>query len=87
MFLNQFYTYHKLTICFCLYLESLTEWANFYRLLLQSLSCRRFPPTLANLSNMDVVIKDGKANITANFKLLNSVLSLDEFYMLTMWMI
>ncbi|ESR43116.1 hypothetical protein CICLE_v10012319mg [Citrus x clementina] len=33
----------------------------------------RFPPTLANLSNMDVVIKDGKANITANFKLLNSI--------------
>ncbi|GAY32648.1 hypothetical protein WN943_004639 [Citrus x changshan-huyou] len=33
----------------------------------------RFPPTLANLSNMDVVIKDGKANITANFKLLNLI--------------
>ncbi|KAH9737558.1 putative plastid-lipid-associated protein 13 [Citrus sinensis] len=55
------------------FIFDLTEWANFYRLLLQSLSCRRFPPTLANLSNMDVVIKDGKANITANFKLLNSI--------------
>ncbi|KAH9673932.1 putative plastid-lipid-associated protein 13 [Citrus sinensis] len=39
----------------------------------------RFPPTLANLSNMDVVIKDGKANITANFKLLNLIESKFSF--------
>lgn len=29
---------------------------------------------MANLSKMDVVIKDGYANITANMKLLNSVI-------------
>ncbi|KAB1226702.1 putative plastid-lipid-associated protein 13, chloroplastic [Morella rubra] len=33
----------------------------------------RFPSTLANLSKMDVVIKDGNAKITANMKLLNSI--------------
>ncbi|KAJ4705568.1 Plastid-lipid associated protein PAP / fibrillin family protein [Melia azedarach] len=34
---------------------------------------QRFPSTLANLSKMDVVIKDSKANVTANLKLLNSI--------------
>lgn len=38
-----------------------------------SLLFERFPPTLANLAKMDVVIKDGYANITANMKLLNSI--------------
>ncbi|KAG2683310.1 hypothetical protein I3760_10G026400 [Carya illinoinensis] len=33
----------------------------------------RFPSTLANLSKMDVAIKDGNAKITANLKLLNSI--------------
>lgn len=33
----------------------------------------RFPSTLANLSNMDVVIKDGYAKITANLRFLNSI--------------
>ncbi|EXC04786.1 hypothetical protein L484_007894 [Morus notabilis] len=33
----------------------------------------RFPPNLANLSKMDVVIKDAYANITANTRLLNSI--------------
>ncbi|KAK2651319.1 hypothetical protein Ddye_018808 [Dipteronia dyeriana] len=33
----------------------------------------RFPSTLANLSKMEVMIKDQKANITANLKLLNSI--------------
>lgn len=33
----------------------------------------RFPSTLANLSKMDVAIKDGYAKITANLKLLNSI--------------
>ncbi|OWM82656.1 hypothetical protein CDL15_Pgr002231 [Punica granatum] len=33
----------------------------------------RFPTTLANLTKMDVLIKDGYANITANIKLLNSI--------------
>jgi hypothetical protein len=33
----------------------------------------RFPSTLANLSKMDVSIKDGYAKITANLKLLNSI--------------
>jgi hypothetical protein len=33
----------------------------------------RFPPTLANLSKMDVVIKDGSAKITAVLKLFNSI--------------
>lgn len=33
----------------------------------------RFPSTLANLSKMDVVIKDNYANITANMKLLNAI--------------
>ncbi|KAG5063478.1 hypothetical protein AAZX31_02G163900 [Glycine max] len=32
-----------------------------------------FPSTLANLSKMDVVIKDGNAKITANMRLLNSI--------------
>ncbi|XP_030519248.2 probable plastid-lipid-associated protein 13, chloroplastic isoform X2 [Rhodamnia argentea] len=31
----------------------------------------RFPATLANLSKMDIMIKDGYARITANLKLLN----------------
>jgi len=35
--------------------------------------CRNFPSSLANLSKMDVVIKDGNAKITANLTLLNSV--------------
>ncbi|KAM7530159.1 hypothetical protein LguiB_033569 [Lonicera macranthoides] len=33
----------------------------------------RFPPTLANLSKMDVLIKDGSAKITTILKLLNSI--------------
>ncbi|CAH9117656.1 unnamed protein product, partial [Cuscuta europaea] len=33
----------------------------------------RFPPSLANLSRLDVLIKDSYANITANLKLLNSI--------------
>ncbi|GLT77944.1 hypothetical protein SLA2020_494970 [Shorea laevis] len=33
----------------------------------------RFPSTLANLSKLDVVIKDGYAKITAKLKLLNSI--------------
>ncbi|KAL1533990.1 putative plastid-lipid-associated protein 13, chloroplastic [Salvia divinorum] len=33
----------------------------------------RFPPALANLSNLDVVIKDGYANISASLKFLNSI--------------
>lgn len=33
----------------------------------------RFPPTVANLTKMDVVIKDGSAMITANLKLLNMI--------------
>ncbi|KAI3474534.1 hypothetical protein Pfo_029449 [Paulownia fortunei] len=33
----------------------------------------RFPPALANLSKLDVVIKDGYANISASVKLLNSI--------------
>ncbi|MFS7943132.1 putative plastid-lipid-associated protein [Helianthus anomalus] len=33
----------------------------------------RFPATLANLSKMDVVIKDGYAKITANLKFLNAI--------------
>ncbi|KAH7554279.1 hypothetical protein JRO89_XS12G0153300 [Xanthoceras sorbifolium] len=33
----------------------------------------RFPSTLANLSKMEMMIKDQKANITANLKLLNSI--------------
>uniref|UniRef100_A0A5B7ACX9 Putative plastid lipid-associated protein n=1 Tax=Davidia involucrata TaxID=16924 RepID=A0A5B7ACX9_DAVIN len=33
----------------------------------------RFPSTLANLSRLDLVIKDGYAKITANMKLLNSI--------------
>ncbi|XP_022864304.1 probable plastid-lipid-associated protein 13, chloroplastic isoform X2 [Olea europaea var. sylvestris] len=35
----------------------------------------RFPPTLANLSNLDTVIKDEYANIAANIKLLNLIQS------------
>ncbi|XAR70034.1 hypothetical protein NMG60_11001849 [Bertholletia excelsa] len=34
---------------------------------------QRFPTTLANLSKMDVVIKDGYAKITAVMRLLNSI--------------
>ncbi|CAI0406674.1 unnamed protein product [Linum tenue] len=34
---------------------------------------RRFPSDLANFSNMDVVIKEGKARATANMKLLYSI--------------
>ncbi|XP_058212249.1 probable plastid-lipid-associated protein 13, chloroplastic [Rhododendron vialii] len=34
---------------------------------------QRFPPTLANLSKMDIVIKDRYAKITAIMRLLNSV--------------
>ncbi|CAL1371001.1 unnamed protein product [Linum trigynum] len=34
---------------------------------------QRFPSNLANLSNMDVVIKEGKARVTANMKLLYSI--------------
>ncbi|CAH9138439.1 unnamed protein product [Cuscuta epithymum] len=33
----------------------------------------RFPPSLANLSRLDVLIKDSYTNITANLKLLNSI--------------
>lgn len=33
----------------------------------------RFPPSLASLSKLDVVIKDGYANISASVKLLNSI--------------
>ncbi|RDX88422.1 putative plastid-lipid-associated protein 13, chloroplastic [Mucuna pruriens] len=36
-------------------------------------AARIFPSTLANLSKMDVVIKDGNAKITANMRLLNSI--------------
>lgn len=42
--------------------------------------CRRFPSTLANLSKMDVAIKDGYAKITANLKLLNSVRKFAQIY-------
>lgn len=35
--------------------------------------CRYFPSSFANLSKMDVFIKDGNAKITANTTLLNSV--------------
>ncbi|XP_044480089.1 probable plastid-lipid-associated protein 13, chloroplastic [Mangifera indica] len=33
----------------------------------------RFPSTLANLSKMDIMIKDGNGKVTANLKLLNSI--------------
>ncbi|KDP24623.1 hypothetical protein JCGZ_25539 [Jatropha curcas] len=33
----------------------------------------RFPSSLANLSKLDVVIKDGNAKVTANLKLLSSI--------------
>ncbi|CAA7057099.1 unnamed protein product [Microthlaspi erraticum] len=33
----------------------------------------RFPSTLANLSRMEILIKDGNAKATANIKLLNSI--------------
>ncbi|PON45331.1 Plastid lipid-associated protein/fibrillin conserved domain containing protein [Trema orientale] len=33
----------------------------------------RFPSNLANLSKMDVIVKDGSAKITANFRFLNSI--------------
>lgn len=33
----------------------------------------RFPSTLASLSKMEVIIKDGNAKITANLKILNSI--------------
>lgn len=33
----------------------------------------RFPPTLANLSKLDIMIKDGYASIAASVKLLNSI--------------
>ncbi|PIN03628.1 hypothetical protein CDL12_23864 [Handroanthus impetiginosus] len=33
----------------------------------------RFPPALANISKLDVVIQDGYANISATVKLLNSI--------------
>ncbi|KAL6986999.1 putative plastid-lipid-associated protein 13, chloroplastic [Sarracenia purpurea var. burkii] len=33
----------------------------------------RFPTTLANLSKLDIVIKDGYSNITASVRLLNSI--------------
>ncbi|XP_047939960.1 probable plastid-lipid-associated protein 13, chloroplastic isoform X2 [Salvia hispanica] len=33
----------------------------------------RFPPTLASLSSLDAVIKDGYANISASLKFLNSI--------------
>ncbi|KAI5671590.1 hypothetical protein M9H77_11954 [Catharanthus roseus] len=33
----------------------------------------RFPTALANLSKMDVLIKDGYANVTANLKFVNSI--------------
>lgn len=33
----------------------------------------RFPPTLANLTKMDLTIKDGYAKIIANMKVLNSI--------------
>lgn len=41
---------------------------------------RRFPSTLADLSKMDVVIKDGYAKITENLKLLNSVRKFAQIY-------
>ncbi|KAK4800524.1 hypothetical protein SAY86_021011 [Trapa natans] len=50
-------------------------------LLAARLIFERLPPTLANLSKMDVVIKDGYTNITANMKLLNMVES--NFELLT----
>lgn len=40
---------------------------------------RRFPSTLANLSRMEIVIKDANAKATANIKLLNSVTILKCF--------
>lgn len=43
--------------------------------------CRRFPSNLANLSKMDVLIKDAYAKITASMKLLSSVL----FYLYPLW--
>uniref|UniRef100_A0A6N2N8D5 Plastid lipid-associated protein/fibrillin conserved domain-containing protein n=1 Tax=Salix viminalis TaxID=40686 RepID=A0A6N2N8D5_SALVM len=36
-------------------------------------AAKRFPSNLANLSKMDVVIKDGNAKVTAHMKLLNSI--------------
>jgi hypothetical protein len=42
--------------------------------------CRRFPKNFANLSKMDMVIKDGNAKVTANMKLLYSV----PFYLLVL---
>lgn len=36
--------------------------------------CRNFPSSLFTLSKMDCYIKDGNARITANMRLLNSVL-------------
>ncbi|PKI54182.1 hypothetical protein CRG98_025415 [Punica granatum] len=51
------------------------EWFGFGSpgLLAARLILARFPTTLANLTKMDVLIKDGYANITANIKLLNSI--------------
>ena len=45
-------------------------------------SCRRFPSTLATLSKLDAFIKDGTARITANVKLLNSVIRSASNYIL-----
>ncbi|KAK4759614.1 hypothetical protein SAY87_022745 [Trapa incisa] len=50
-------------------------------LLAARLIFERFPTTLANLSKMDAMIKDGYANVTANMKLLNSLES--KFSLLT----
>lgn len=38
--------------------------------------CRIFPSALANLSKVDVVIKDSYGKTTVNLKLLNSVMLL-----------
>ncbi|CAI0406671.1 unnamed protein product [Linum tenue] len=39
---------------------------------------QRFPSDLANFSNMDVVIKEGKARATANMKLIESTVTLSS---------
>ncbi|XP_019238691.1 PREDICTED: probable plastid-lipid-associated protein 9, chloroplastic [Nicotiana attenuata] len=39
----------------------------------KSCCCRRIPPTLVNLSKLDVLIKDGSGTATAQVKLLNSI--------------
>ncbi|KAI4371265.1 hypothetical protein MLD38_019526 [Melastoma candidum] len=49
------------------------EWFDSSGLLAARLILERLPSSLANLSKMDVVFKDGYAKVTANLKLLNSI--------------